>query len=159
MKLYELTEAYQRLLDANEDGEFDAALSALGGELDGRVESLAKVVRSLEAEAEVYGAEAERLKDRQAAAIKRAQDLKDYLLGVLLTLDRTSVKGQLVTVSMHASPPRCDVLDAEAVPVAFRKVVPETWQPDKGAIIAHWKASGEQVPGAQVRQGKHVRIR
>ncbi|MBI4496832.1 MAG: siphovirus Gp157 family protein [Chloroflexi bacterium] len=159
MKLYQLTEAYQRLLEANEDGEFAAALEALAEEFDQRAEGLAKVIRALEGEADVFDTEAKRLLEHARSRHNRAEHLKEYLRQQMEALGKGQVKGTLFTVSLQASPPRCEVVDAAVVPDQYQVVIPATVRVDAKAIIEYWRETGEQVPGAVVSQGKHVRIR
>lgn len=86
-KLYELTDEYNALWDALNDPEadWDAAetmLAQIEGEFDGKIESCAKVVRSMEAEAKGAKEEADRLASRAKTLESKAKGLKKYMLQV-----------------------------------------------------------------------------
>jgi len=158
LSLYMLAEAYQRIQDADDDG-FEAALADLEDAIDAKADGVARVIRSLDAEAEVLMAEAKRLTDKAKARANRADGLKAYLLSNLVAVGLKQVKGPLFTVAVQDSPPSLNVLDREAIPDAYRVLPPPpTWRPDAKAIIDAVKR-GETVPGAEIVIGKHLRIR
>lgn len=161
LTLYKLTEAYQLLLETEADagaGSFEEALLQLGGEINAKAESLAKVIRSLEAESDVIEAEIKRLREKKDSRDTRVMWIKNYLQRNMEAAGIERVNGAMFSVALQASPPSCQVEDPASVPAVYQVVAPATIRVDNRAIIAHWKASGQQVPGAVVSQGKHVRI-
>lgn len=157
LRLYELTEAYRRLQDLD-DEDFDTALGDLADAIEVKAEGIARVIRSLEAEGEVLAAEAKRLLDKSNTRANRADGLKAYLLAELTAVGLKQVKGPLFTVAVQDSTPRCSVVDMDAIPEAFRVYPPSTWRPDARAIIQLWR-DGQAVPGTEVVVAKHLRIR
>jgi len=157
MKLYELAEAFQRLTDM-EDEAFEVALGQLSGEISDKVENVAKVVRTLEAEANVYKQEIDHLLNAAQARLNRTTALKQYLLANMEAVGIDKVKGALFTVSVLDSPPSCQILDEEAVPLEYKERI-ESWKIDRKGLIAAWKAGGDIPPGAVITQGRHIRIR
>jgi hypothetical protein len=165
VKLYELTaelmplKAALEAADVDEDGvaavppDMLVALDALELEYTDKIHGCAKWVRSLEAEADMVLAEAERLRQRAKRLAEQAERLQDAMRRSLIATGTHCIKGQLFTVSLRRGSTRVDVTDDNALPTAFRRVVPETWVPDKKAIGAALKA-GADVPGAVLAQGE-----
>lgn len=164
MNFFELSRAYQQILDFEtatdgQAGAFDLALAQLSDAIEDKAENIAKVIRSLEAEAEAFDNEAKRLAEQAKVRRNKVDRLKEYLLLGLTAAGKDRVKGALFTVAVQDSPPRCEVMDAGSVPDVFQVVIPATMRVDAKAIIQHFRDTGEQVPGAVVSAGKHLRIR
>jgi gamma-glutamylcyclotransferase (GGCT)/AIG2-like uncharacterized protein YtfP len=165
MKLYELADDYRALMAQIDEAEGElseeqfALLADLGDAFDAKVENTAKMVREYEADADAAKAEAMRLTARAKAAQGRADWLKGYLQYALESSGQDKVKGKVFTVALQACPPSCDVQDVDAVPKEYAETVTEI-KVDRKAIIDHYKATGETVPGcAIVANRRTVRIR
>lgn len=165
MKLYELAAQYQKALDRidaeNDDlpeGEWDLVL-ALEDAFEAKVEGVAKFIKSLSADADAIDAEKKRLSARSRSIDGKIEWLKGYLKYALESTGRDKMKGELLTVSLRQAPWSCLIADEKAVPEAFVHV--ETVRSiDKRAIIDHFKASGEVIPGVEVVTDKRtVQIR
>lgn len=162
MKLYEITEGYQRVLDLMEEegGDFTKALDDLAEAFNEKAENVAKVVRNLEAEAEVFANESQRMAQKATARKNQTAHLKDYLKGAMEQMGIENIKGQLLNVGLQNSTPTCEVLVAvEELPEEFVRVIPEKKEADKKALMAYYKEKGEVPDGVEVRQGRHIRIR
>jgi hypothetical protein len=164
MKLYELTDAYcsvlEELSDPSADGEdatrYHDLLSGLGGAFDEKVLSIAKIVRSMEADVAALAAEMERLQGRKRHLAGRIDWLKRYLLGEMEAVGRERVAGPTMTVSLAKAPPSCEVVSVEDVPAEFRRVRVEV---DRSLILEHFRQTGEVVPGTTVAvDRRYVRI-
>ena len=155
--LYELSTAYRQVVEADDEA-FTEALEQLEGAITEKAENLAKLVQELNAESAAIQGEVWRLQQMVASREGRVASIKDYLLRNLEIAGLAQVKGTFFTVAVRTSPPSCRYTDAALVDLAYQVVVPATTKVDSAAIIAHWKATGEQVAGAVVRQAKHVRI-
>lgn len=71
MNLYELTETYKNLLDLDlEEEELQGHLKNIEDEIEVKAENIAKVLKDLEAESEVYKKEIERLSDKKKSTEK-----------------------------------------------------------------------------------------
>lgn len=160
MHLYEMTEAYQQLMDLDlPDEDLAQYIDGIEGQIAQKAESVALVVLDLEGTAKKLRDEEKRLADRRRSLQNRAEGLKSYLLQNLQAVGLNKIDGTRATVSYQNSPPSCNVLDLDALPDDCKALVPATWKADARAIIARWKNTGEQVPGAEVWQGVHLRIR
>lgn len=164
MKLYELTDAYRQVLDQlsepSEDGQeesrYRALLSGLGEAFDDKVLSIAKVIRSMEADAAAIATEVDRLQGRRRHLAGRVEWLKRYLQGEMETAGRERVRGPTLTVSLAKAPPSCEVTSLEDVPEEFRRVRVEV---DRVGILEHFRSTGEIVPGTLiVSERRYVRI-
>ena len=165
MKLYELSDDYRNLLEAldGEDSEQDnitAILSQVKEQFNEKVENIGKMVLSLKADAEAVKLEEQRLAKRRKALESKADWLSDYLKNELTNTGVDNVKGTLVTVSLRKNPASVNILNAEAIPEIYRVVIPESWQPDKKAILTQFKNTGEIVDGVEiVNDKKHLEIK
>jgi len=152
--------AYHQLLDLDlPQEELDDYIDGIEGQIADKAESVALVVLDLEGTAKKIRDEEKRLATRRRAIQSRLDNLKAYLLRNMLDLGMNKIEGIRVTVGYQNSPPSCKVLNVELLPESCKKLIPAMWQPDAKAIIAMWNDTGEQVPGADVTQRVHLRIR
>ncbi len=155
MKLYELTEQYntlRSLLDeegADEEG-INGQLTLITESMNDKAENIGKLILSLEGEAVTMDGEIKRLTARKQAALNKADWLKNYLLNEMLNARQDKIRGQIVTVAVRTNPPSVNVVNPDLIPTEYRRVIPETWQADKKAILDHVKATGEVIPGCEI---------
>ena len=143
IKLYELTKAYQeveRLME--EGGDWEEALNTIAEQFDEKVDSVAKAIRSYEAEAKAYKEEAEILISKARTAANKMDRLEDYLLRQMIAVGKDKVDG-LFKVSVRLNPPSVVVVDEGAIPADFLRHIPESWEPDKKAIMDKWREGGK----------------
>jgi len=165
LPLYELAAEYRALLDELVDPETGevaerpdalAKLDQLGDALAVKVDRVAMMVRTLDAEADSLHLEAGRLKLREQARRNAVERLKAYLLRCLDTAATTKLKTPLFSVGIQANPARLVITDEAALP---REMTIVEVKPDTAAIKSALKA-GKQVPGAELDEsGRHIRIR
>jgi hypothetical protein len=156
MKLYELTKQYEELLAKVEDGEeFDLEFSidAIEEALDAKLESCAKLIRSLEAEEEVFKAEAKRLQEKSKSRAASAERLKNYVAACL--------KGQIYKTKTfnftYRKSEAVEILDETLLPEEFiRQKV--SYEPDKTAIKESIK-QGQFVKGATLVSKINLQIK
>ncbi len=165
MKLYELSEDYRKLLTEldNEESQQDniaAILSEVKEQFNDKVENIGKMVLSLKADAETLKLEEQRLSKRRHTIEAKSEWLETYLKNELTNTGVDNVKGTLVTVSLRKNPASVNILNAEAIPKNYRTVIPESWQPDKKAILTQFKNTGEIVDGCEIiNDKKHLEIK
>lgn len=158
MNLYELTQnaAYLQLL--LEDGEIDEQTFADSIEslmIDDKVENICKVIRNLEAQATVFKEEAERLTKKKQTAENGVKRLKERLVNLLQVTNSEKMKAGLFTVTLGRST-AVDVMNEGLLPEDYL-ILPQP-KVDKTRIGADLKA-GLEVPGAQLKESYHVRIK
>ena len=165
MKLYEISGEYRTLLTrletVDEDGvvltdaDVAEALGEVQVDLEEKIQSCARMVRNLEAEADMLKTESRRLAERSARRQANADKLRVYMAHHMAQTELTHVKGVL-DVRLAAPRDSVEVTDVDVLPLEYcqRKVVP-----DKTAIRNAIKA-GQAVPGAALVQGPpSVRIK
>jgi hypothetical protein len=163
VKLYELTQAYNEVwnLVDNEDTDLQViedTLSSLEGAIEDKAANIALFVRGMESDTTVIDAEIKRLTERKRAITNRVNGLKTYLRAQMEAANLLKIKTPTHTISLQNNPPAVNIYDQERIPAAFLTIIPESFVPDKKRISEALKA-GEQVPGAELTQGKSLRIR
>jgi hypothetical protein len=164
-KLYELTDEYATLLSkvAELEGEvtpeMDQLLQVVGGEINVKIENIAKLVKNLEGDMDAFKNESGRLYDKAKSAKNHIDWLKGYMKSAMEKANISEVKGEVLKIAIRPSQPSVVVLDDRMIPTEFVRVIPETKEPDKRAIIANYKAGGEQIPGTQIAIGLTLTIK
>jgi hypothetical protein len=149
-----------------------------------KVDRIGRFVRMMEAREQYCRAEAARLGDRARAAASKVERTKSMVLYYLLSRELKKVEGQEFTLRIQKnSQDSVRITDPAAIPVAYRKIEARVdgvlWEtvisllpdelgkavessvcemkPDSEAIKAA-SARDEEVPGAQVHRGSHLRV-
>lgn len=123
MNLYELTEMYQNLLDLDlEEEELQGHLKNIDDEIEIKAENIAKVLRSLDAEAEAYKKEIERFTLKKQGAESRAKRLKAYLQEAMEAVDKKKFKTELFSFNIQKNAPSLKILDESKIPEDFYKI-------------------------------------
>jgi hypothetical protein len=162
--LYEIANQFQELAALADFDDLPAevikdTLEALEGTLQLKTTNIIKFVLGLEADAAAMDSAAEAMKQRANRRRKRAESIKAYVLFNLQAASISKVDCPEFTVSVQNNPKGVEVTNVELIPSKFMKQPePPPPTPDKSAIKAAIEA-GEQVPGAWLYQGQHLRIR
>lgn len=159
-KLYELTGQYNKLWDmVNDEADMEAlqdTLEGLEGEITDKAESIAKLMKSIEADEQGIKGEEERLYARRKALENRRASIKEYLQQQLIGAGIDKVKGTMFTVSIQNNPPSVNIVDENLINPKYYNIPSPVL--DKKAILAELK-NGIEVSGAELQQTKGVRIR
>lgn len=160
MKLFELTEQYQKLLSMVDD-ECDIqaiqdTLEGIEGMIADKAESIAKLIKSIEADERAIKAEEDRLKARREALKNRRESIKEYLQNQLISAGIDKLKGTMFTVSIQNNPPSVQIAEGAKVPEKY--LIPQEAKVDKRALLDDLKA-GAVYEGIEMIQTKGVRIR
>lgn len=157
MNLYTLTQNYLQVLEMAEAGEdLTDTLESLEDAIEVKVENTAKVIKQLEANAEMLANEAKRLSERKSAIENNVRNLKSYLQDQLERCGKTKVKGEIFTVAIQNNPQSVEVVDETKIPLEF--FIEQAPELDKKTLLQHLK-NAEQIPGAELRQSQSLRIR
>lgn len=160
VKLFELTEQYQKLLSMVDD-ECDIqaiqdTLEGIEGMIADKAESIAKLMKSIEADEQAIKAEEDRLKARREALTNKRLSIKEYLQNQLISAGIDKVKGTMFTVSIQNNPPSVQIAEGTKVPDKY--LIPQEAKVDKRALLDDLKA-GAVYEGIGMIQTKGVRIR
>lgn len=164
-KLYEITDQYARLMTfiAENDGEITEAeqvqLKELQGEINIKGENIAKLIKNLSADEVAFKEESKRLSARAKSLKNRIDWLKIYLKYEMLRMNVRDIKGEVLTVRIRPSQPSCIILDEKVIPPAYFRVIPETREVDKKAIIESFKKEDKIIPGTEIARGETLTIR
>lgn len=157
MKLYEINKAIEDGIEMGfdpETGEIidEEMLNALQMERDEKIEGIACYIKNLKAEADALKAEKKKLADRQSAAEKKAENLKNYLISCMSEGEK--FKTPKVSLSWRAST-AVNVTNAEELDPIYTKV---EVTPDKTLIKAALDR-GENVKGAELVTKQNLQIK
>lgn len=157
MNLYELTQNYLQVLEMAEAGEDLAdTLESLEDAIEVKAENTAKVIKQLEANAEMLANEAKRLSERKSAIENNVRNLKSYLQDQLDKCGKSKIKGEIFTVAIQNNPQSVEVLDESKIPAAY--FIQQAPKLDRKELLAHLKA-GEEIAGVAIKQTQSLRIR
>lgn len=158
MKLYELTESYNKILELIEEGGegLEDTLEALEDAIEDKAENYAKVIKTLEAQAKMIKEEEQRLSDRRKALENHATNMKLRLEDELRKVGLDKVKGLIFTVAIQKNPPSLNVLDESKIPAQYW--VPQSPTLDRKGLLDFLK-QGNSVEWAEIKQGESLRIR
>ena len=165
MRLYELTSEWRRIAEIAfaemEEGELPAdlmqQLAATEGDIDAKLAACCRIVKEMDASKEAFNVEASRLKLKASRCDAHAESLKRYMKERMEACDFTKREvDSLFTVAIQNNPPSVKVNDSESVPTSWD--LPQDRKLDLKGIKDAIK-SGVPVPGCEIVQGTHLRIR
>lgn len=155
MKLYDIAEIYENLENIDDEVAVAAAMDGVDAALEEKLESTAKVIRNLEAEAEALEAEEKRLKARKTAVRNRIADIKGYVQENLEAMGKDKVTSGIFKWSIQANAPSVNILDESLIPDAYWKIERKPMKTEiKKAIEA-----GELTEGVELVRTKSLRLR
>lgn len=161
MKLYEIMADYERLasMDMETEGDMTAfleLLKTLEGTFDQKVENYCKLIRNLEADAEGYKVEKERLAKKQKTVDNRIAEIKKYLkyeAGKIIEVGSSRKVGNF-TLAIRNNPESLEIANESLIPEGFF----ETKRVLKTQDIKELLKNGETVEGARLVRGTSLRI-
>jgi hypothetical protein len=163
LSLYLMTEDYRQALAVLAEAELDEqtvadTLEGLQGELSLKAANVAAFVLNLEAEAEAARTAEERIRRRRQVLEKRAEQMREYLLGNMVRADISEIAALDKSFRARVLQGREAVVveDEAALPPDYVrvKVVEE---PDK-VLIARAIKDGYDVPGARLVRRPTLKI-
>ena len=161
LRLYELADAYEQIAETLiENGgeltpELAAALDAIEGAFEAKVERVALYVRNLLVTADAADAEAARLAALVHSRRQGAEGLKGYLMVQLDRVQKPKVETPLVVVRIQKnSHPAIRWPEALPIPENYQRVMVGL---DGQKAYTDWKA-GALPEGFIIEQGRHLRI-
>lgn len=155
MKLYEIAEIYTNLEEIEEHINVSSALANVEGALEDKLESIAKVIKNLDAMAKAYEDEEKRLKAQKQAAKIRIDGLKKYVKDNLEAMGKDKVEAGIFKWSLQYSPPKLVITDESLIPDEFFII---ERKPIKSEIKKAIEAE-QTIDGAEIVREKHLRLR
>ena len=164
MNLYELTDRFKQAEyyfnnAETEDEILKAEQYLIEAEvgLTEKAENIAKWIKNLEAERDVFKQEAVRLSEKSRSLDNKVSSLKRYLQDSLEVAGIDKVKGELFTVSIQNNPVSLDISKIDQIPDEFIRTPEPTV--NKRELLNHIKETGEVFEGVELEQKKSLRIR
>lgn len=162
--LYELSAGYTTMLEAYDTAESEEEreqilemLASTEGDIEGKAENYAKVIRMKEEEAKAFKAEADRLTAKRQAAENMVKRLKSTLLESMKMTGRMEIPTSIGKWRVQFNPLSCEVVDINKVPIQYH--IKQEDKIDKKGLLADYKATGEIIPGVEITQSEGVRFR
>ena len=156
MKLYELTEAYNSLLDLDINAEeLKPHLDILEDAFETKLDNLAKVIKTLEGENLAYKAEEERISAKRKSNENKIKSLKIYMQQNMETMDIKKIKTDLFSFGIQKNRASVKILDETKLPEDYFKI---TRTPIKADIEKALK-EGLLTDAAELVQTESIRIR
>lgn len=161
MKLYELTQNYQNLIDLVDRDDIPnymlvQALHQIEGDISEKIENTVKVIKTLEAEAEAFKKEEKRLNDRRKARETQIKNLKQYIEMTLTSIKKDKLKCSLFTVAMQKNKASVDITNINLLPNKY--LIQQSPIADKSLIMQDLKED-IAIQGIEIKQSKSLRIR
>ena len=154
MKLYELTEAYNNLLDLELE-DVGPHLEILEDEIGIKLENLAKVIKTFEGENLAYKAEEERISAKRKRNENKIKSLKIYMQQNMEALEIKKIKTDLFSFGIQKNRASVRILDESKLPEDYFQV---TRNPMKADIEKALK-EGLLTDAAELVQTESLRIR
>ena len=166
-KLYTLTDSYKTIegildqeIEYISQDEIKETLATIKDDIEDKVASIGKLVLELRSDIESVKAEEDRLAKRRSGCTSKMEWLKNYLLVEMISTNTLKVKKDVISVAIQNNPPSAELVDIEQVPAQYVRVIPEKRDPNKKAIIEHFKETGEVISGVNIiTDKKSVSIR
>ena len=155
MKLYEITDAYLSLDEAEKTEEIIKVLDGIKDEFDKKAENTVKVIRNFEADIQALRDEEKRLADKRRSLEKKKEDLKEYLYFNMERLNVRKVNAGLFNINIQKNPQSIKILDEANIPDKYKIA---SYRIDKKTLKDDIK-DGVEIEGAQLVQTEGIRIR
>lgn len=167
MTLYEITEAYREVYDLMDDPDVpdDAirnTLEGLDAVLEDKADNIVRMIRSIEADVNAMKTEYQAMKSKADRMNTRVTRLKEYLKDGMREAGKDKLKAGIFNLAIQQSAiPSVRIDDVAAVLEHADYIKPRKWDEsdiDKTKLKEDLLA-GVYVPGTQLVQGDHLRIR
>lgn len=160
MKLYEMTGAYNQILDMIEEGAdpevLQDTLDSIETAIEEKADGIGMVLKSIEANAKALKEEEQRLAERRRHFENEAKRLKEYLQSQLELIGTRKVKGTLFSFTIQKNPASLNVLDDSKIPSEYW--IQQDPKLDKKSLIKLIK-DGEEIEGVELVQSESLRVR
>lgn len=161
MKLYELTNNYQKVYDmADEDVDMVTwfeTLESITDAVEVKVDGIAKLLKAFGANATAIKEEEVRLYNRRKAIENKQDNLKQYLQQQMELIGQDKIKTVTFTASIQNNPPSVNVTDQSLLSAEY--IVTKIEQSiDRKKLLEDLK-KGKEIPGAEIKTGRSLRIR
>lgn len=159
MNLYELTDSYLKVLELIENGEegLEDTLESINDTIELKADGYARIIRNLEANAVALKVEIDRLTNRRRSIENSIDRLKENLKDAMIATGKEKIKTDLFNVTVANNPVAVNVIDEKLIPEEYFKV--EIIRKLDKLSLRDAIKNGEEIQGAELTQGKGLRIK
>ncbi len=156
--LYELSSDYRKVQDMMEESDHDLfdTLESINDAIEVKLDSIGKVLRNLEGQAEIFKQEEKRLAERRRTIENNIKNLKAYTEDMMLKANIKKMDTGLFKFNIQKNPPSVQIIDESVIPKKY--FIPSDPKLDKKTIKDLLK-NGESVDGVELVQGEGLRIK
>ncbi len=155
MKLYEITDAYLSLDEAEKTRDVIKVLDGIKEEFDKKAENTVKVIRNFEADIQALRDEEKRLADKRRSLEKKKEDLKEYLYFNMERMNVRKINAGIFDINIQKNPQSIKILDETTIPLKYKIL---TYKLDKNQLKDDIK-NGVEIEGCELVQSEGIRIR
>lgn len=155
MKLYEITDAYLSLDEAEKTEDVIKVLDSIKEEFDKKAENVVKAVRNYEGEIQALRDEEKRLADKRRSLEKKKEDLKEYLYFNMERMSLRKINAGLFDINIQKNPQSIKIIDENIIPEKYKIA---SYRLDKNQLKDDMK-NGVEIEGCELVQSEGIRIR
>lgn len=174
--LYSMTSDFQRLLNLLEDEyadveDINAEMERLAGDIQTKAFGVANVMQSLKNMAELQRAEVRRMEASARQTEAHVERFEQYVINAMRNIPGlVRLETGTYTLAIRLNNPKIEIVDPAAIPAAYWRQPPiPALEPDKTALLNHWRATGGRstpdgvtggqcIPGTEVVRGERLAI-
>lgn len=159
MNLYELKENYLKVLELIEAGEegLEDTLESINDAIEIKADGYARIIKNLEGSVTALKAEIDRMTDRKKSIENNIERLKENLKNAMIATGKEKIKTDLFNVTVVNNPVAVNVIDEKLIPEEYFKV--EIIRKLDKLSLRDAIKNGEEIQGAELMQGKGLRIK
>ena len=161
--LYNITTEHQNLISRIEEAdgeitpEIEQSLALTQESFEVKAAGYGYVIKMFDDETELITKEIDRLKVLKKQSENKAEWLRSKIKQAMIAFDVKEVKLNNIKISLRKSE-QLLITDESAIPDDFKRVVPETKEPDKPKIKAELKAGGF-ILGCEIIENQNLLIK
>ena len=157
-QLYKIANQYAELANSDDfTPEMIAdTLDGMEGEFTDKCEQILAMVKNNKATAEALKAEAKNLTDRAKALLNKNENLHQYIISSMNTMEKKKLDAGIHTLTVRAATQKCVIDDVSTLPPEYVEME-TSFKPLTNEIKAQLKA-GHEINGAHLELGKQSLI-
>ena len=153
--LHDLTDGMvriQTIIESGDDPElWKYQLEEIDEQIESKVISIGRVYRNQMAESQIYIDEAKRLAEKGKSMQTGAERLREYASFNMAIAGLTEIKDGTLVAKFQKLPDKVSRIDnVNALPDEFKRIIPESVEPDKKAILETFKSTGHIPEGVDI---------
>ncbi|WP_426704431.1 siphovirus Gp157 family protein [Staphylococcus shinii] len=158
--LFNLTDDYKQVYDLiaeqGDEQTLTDTLASINDALEDKADGYVAVIKTLEGDNKAIDDEIKRLQQRKTTNKNGIDRLKESLKEAMETTGKTKFKTALNSYTIANNPPSKDVLDEKLIPNDYW--VDQEPKINSKLLLDDLKA-GKEVPGAEIKQTRSLRVR